>query len=170
MSNIKIKEGGVWKDSPNQFLKVAGVWKPIADVYEKIAGIWKCVTCTTVVYDAYVIGGSLGTNGTVSPFIQADGVTEEASTQGIDFLDGVERNIIFHYQNGVTDAHIDIVAPFNLAVDFNNNYAVGTNIEPMFNVADSPFKGEWIIDVVTSGVEVKVKYDTVKGKLYAEWI
>ncbi len=48
MSNIKIKEGGVWKDSPAQFLKVAGIWKPIVNVYEKIAGIWKCVTCAGI--------------------------------------------------------------------------------------------------------------------------
>ncbi len=169
MSNIKIKVAGVWKDSPAQFLKVAGVWKPVVDVYTKIAGIWKCVTCTTVVYDAYVIGGSLGSNITISPFMQSDGVTEEASMQGIDFLDGVERSLIIKYQAGVTDAHIDVNAPFNLAVDFSSNYVVGTNIEPMFNLADSPFKGEWVIQVVASGVEVRVKYDSVKGKLYTDW-
>jgi len=101
--------------------------------------------------------------------MQADGVTEETSMQGIDFLDGVERSLIFKYQNGVTDAHIGLNAPFNLAVDYNNNYVIGTNIEPMFNVADSPFKGEWVIQVVASGVEVRVKYDSVKGRLYADW-
>ncbi len=30
-------------------------------------------------------------------------------------------------------------------------------------------KGEWVIDVVTSGVEVRVSYDSVKGKLYTDW-
>ena len=61
---IDIKDGGVWKTSSKQFIKINGVWKSTDDTFIKVGGAWadtKSLSDTKLEYDMAMENDNTGT-------------------------------------------------------------------------------------------------------------
>ena len=126
-----------------------------------------------VVYDAHILGSSLGGEITLSPFHKFDGITEETRNAGVDFMDGATYLVHPMYQEGMSAIHMLDGAHMFLAKDFADQSHQTPHPEVLINfgtigVSGNSFIGSQMKTVIAAGQNLEIHYDKTAHELYVE--
>ncbi len=96
----------------------------------------------------------------LSPFVQSDGTTED-TTQANNLLDGQDYEFIFHYQDGLTDAHIDDHIHLEIANDFAQS-----DVKPFYHASDVTIEGSFLKTWIADSTVLVGHFDSAKDRFY----